>query len=153
MKLPARHDDADARREQALTPMIDLVFLLLTFWICASVGRVSEQALPAPLSGTAVESDLAPPPADDPPPLGEVWVALSYDGTATAAAVNDVPRGDLGRLEAVLRGLSAAGAAGELPPVLDADGAVPAGDVVRAYDAAKAAGFQQVSFAAAPPGG
>ena len=152
MKLPARHDDADARREQALTPMIDLVFLLLTFWICASVGRVSEQTLPAPLSGKAVESVQTPPEAEDPPPLGEVWVRLTVADGTTAAAVNGVPRGGLAGLEGVLRGLAAAGAAGELPLILDADGAVPAGDVVRAYDAAKAAGFETVSFAADAPG-
>lgn len=145
MKLPKRHDDAEARREQALTPMIDLVFLLLTFWICASVGRVSEQVLATELTGAAVGAAAA---ADEPPPpLGELWVRLDRVGGQTVATVNEATR-TLDEVERTLRGLAAADAAGALPVILDVGGAVPAGDVVRMYDAARAAGFEQVSFAA-----
>ncbi len=151
MKLPQRHDDAEARREQALTPMIDLVFLLLTFWICASVGRVSEQVLATELSGAAIAAEV---PADEPPPpLGELWVRLTHAAGATAATVNGTTYPDLAQFEEVLRGLAAADAATALPVILDVDGAVPAGDVVRVYDAARAAGFAQVSFAADAPSG
>ncbi|QDT16181.1 ExbD/TolR family protein [Alienimonas californiensis] len=149
MKLPKRHDDAEARREQALTPMIDLVFLLLTFWICASVGRVSEQVLATELSGTAIE--LAAPTDEPPPPLGELWVRLDRAGNLTTVTVNDRTYPGLEALEEAFQGLAAADAAGELPVILDVGGAVPAGDVVRVYDAARAAGFEQVSFAADAP--
>ena len=117
MKLPKRHDDAEARREQALTPMIDLVFLLLTFWICASVGRVSEQVLPTALSGAGVAAD-APPPADDPPELGELWVRLERRGERTAATINGVTHPDLSAVEAIFAGVAGAGAAGEVPVIL-----------------------------------
>ncbi|MFH5806780.1 ExbD/TolR family protein [Alienimonas sp. DA493] len=147
MKLPKRHDDAEARREQALTPMIDLVFLLLTFWICASVGRVSEQVLATELSGTAIESNVAPED-EPPPPLGELWVRLDRAGNLTTVTVNERTYPGLEALEEAFRGLAAADAAGELPVILDVGGAVPAGDVVRVYDAARASGFEQVSFAA-----
>ncbi|NNJ26701.1 ExbD/TolR family protein [Alienimonas chondri] len=150
MKLPKRHDDAEARREQALTPMIDLVFLLLTFWICASVGRVSEQVLATELSGAAIEANV--PSDEPPPPLGELWVRLARAGDTTTATANGTTYPDLDAFERVLRGLAAADAAGELPVILDVGGAVPAGDVVRVYDAARAAGFEQVSFAADAPG-
>ena len=155
MKLPKRHDDAEGRREQALTPMIDLVFLLLTFFICASLGRVTEQTLATELAGTAVAADAARPAAD-PPPLGEVWVRLERAGGAggtagvTTATVDGRTYGDLGEVTAVLRGLADA-SAGAVPVILDVGGAVPAGDAVRVYDAARAAGFQTISFAADPP--
>ena len=146
MKLPKRHDDAEARREQALTPMIDLVFLLLTFWICASVGRVSEQVLATELSGAAIEAN--DPIDDPPPPLGELWIRLERRGDETTATVNGSTAPNLAALERTLAGLADADAAAELPAILDVDAAVPVGDVVRVYDAARAAGFVQISFAA-----
>lgn len=55
MKLPRRynrdHDDGDP-----MTPMIDVVFLLLVFFICASVGTVADQLLPAELNGTTASA-------------------------------------------------------------------------------------------------
>lgn len=55
MKLPRRYnrdpDDGDP-----MTPMIDVVFLLLVFFICASVGTVADQLLPAELKGTTASA-------------------------------------------------------------------------------------------------
>ena len=134
--------------DQAMTPLIDLVFLLLVFFICASVGRVAEQVLPTELKGaSAAVAEVQP----EPEPLGELWVHLIRRGERTAAEVNGVLHPDLPALADILNGLAAADAAGEMPVILDIDPPVPAGDVITAYDAARAAGFARVSFAADAP--
>ena len=145
MRLPHRRDDSEVHADQAMTPMIDLVFLLLVFFICASVGRVSEQILPTELAGTSAEVAAADP---EPDPLGDLWVHLVRRGDRTAAEVNGVEHPDLAALAAIMQGLAEADAAGTMPVILDIDPPVPAGDVIAAYDAARAAGFASVSFAA-----
>ena len=145
MKLPnPRQRDAGASADQAMTPMIDVVFLLLIFFVCASVGQVSDALLPTKLAGGGVAAELPP---DEPRPLGEVWVKLHRRGNATVAEVNGTTHPDLPSLERVLVGLKEAGAAGEMPAVLDVDAAVPLGDVIRIYDVCLGAGFASIHFA------
>jgi biopolymer transport protein ExbD len=44
-----------------MTPMIDVVFLLLVFFICASVGGTADHLLPAELKGTSGPADVVKP--------------------------------------------------------------------------------------------
>ena len=39
-----------------MTPLIDVVFLLLIFFVCASTGQIRESLLPTELSGGSIES-------------------------------------------------------------------------------------------------
>jgi len=45
-----------------MTPMIDVVFLLLVFFICASVGGTVDQVLPADLEGNSTDISAEPRP-------------------------------------------------------------------------------------------
>ena len=45
MKIPSAHYDRQLDDSQAMTPLIDVVFLLLIFFVCASTDQVRELSL------------------------------------------------------------------------------------------------------------
>jgi len=61
VRVPSqRNRDADLNGD-AMTPMIDVVFLLLVFFVCASVGQAPEVLLPAELGVGATGVNVPPP--------------------------------------------------------------------------------------------
>lgn len=144
MRLPtAQRGGID---DSFMTPMIDVVFQLLIFFVCASVGQLAESHLPTPLAAGTVESAQA---AASPPPLGRVLLKLTRLAGATQAEVNGRVVPDWAGLKTTLRDL--AEAAPEIPVILDIQPAVPVGDLVDIYDTCRAAGFQSVQFATDAP--
>ncbi len=131
-----------------MTPMIDVIFQLLIFFVCASAGQVQEAHLPAELAPGSVES-VNPIVAER--PFGEVWLRLHRrDDDAqktkhTVVELNDREYSDERKLRQTL--IALAETTPEIPVILDIDGPVPLGDVIRIYDACQSARFQQVSFA------
>lgn len=130
-----------------MTPMIDVIFQLLIFFVCASAGQMVESHLPTELAAGSVES-AAPVIVER--PFGEVWLRLrrkvadDQDGV-TVVELNDREYAEEAALRQTLLALSET--TPEIPVILDIDGAVPLGDVVRVYDACQSAQFRQVSFA------
>ena len=110
-----------------MTPMIDVVFLLLIFFVCASIGQIPESTLPTPLAAGSIE---AADPIEAPKPLGEVWIRLARRGAGkdavTTAEVNNQRYEDWDRLRGTLREL--ASVAPEIPVILDIGKSVPVGD-------------------------
>lgn len=149
MKIPQSHDrDRDFG---AMTPMIDIVFLLLIFFVVTASGQVRETVLPTDLAASgAITSEALPP---EPETLTvEVWLKLTIDESnqRTIVDMNGTTYSDLDRLKQQLRTLAELGP--ENPVILDIAGTVPLKDVVDVYDTCQAAGFESVSFAAdAPP--
>ncbi|MGH7128406.1 MAG: ExbD/TolR family protein, partial [Planctomycetaceae bacterium] len=136
----------DAEADRAMTPLIDMVFLLLIFFVCASVGQIRESLLPTELAAGSIES---PQPRHEPPPLGELWLRLSRnDAGRTVIEVNERRIADVRVLAATLRDL--AGVTTEIPVILDIDPDVPLGDMIAVYDAANQAGFDSIDFAVEP---
>ncbi|MFN9717204.1 MAG: ExbD/TolR family protein [Planctomycetota bacterium] len=89
MKIPHRPTGPGSLDGDTMTPMIDVVFLLLVFFICASVGGSADQLLPADLNGNMGPADAEMQPADpekwnhpairvrvEPAPLGNFSVLL-----------------------------------------------------------------------------
>ena len=132
-----------------MTSMIDVIFLLLIFFVCASAGQVQEAHLPTELAPGSVESAVNPVVVER--PFGEVWLKLHRRAAAapqaeqTVVELNDREYSDDASLRQTLVVL--AETTPEIPVILDIDGPVPLGDVVRVYDACQAANFQQISFA------
>lgn len=145
MRIPTAHRHAEAGTiDQAMTPMIDIVFLLLIFFVCASVGQSVEDVLPTELSAGAIGAARPEPPPEQLEPL---WIKLIRTGDHTAVELNGTRHPNLDNLSNVLAGLRQAGATDDLPVVLDVSNNVPIGDALRVYDESLAAGFASIDFA------
>ena len=153
MRIPSAHHQRQRDDGQAMTPLIDVVFLLLIFFVCASTGQIRESLLPTELSGGSIESAVAAPRER---PLGEAWVRVMAPGQAgTGIRIEVEGRTFSGpdrhrELSRFLRTLAAT--ARELPVILDIEPDVPLGEALAAYDAARTADFDAIHFAVDPAG-
>ncbi|MEX0939368.1 MAG: biopolymer transporter ExbD [Pirellulales bacterium] len=132
-----------------MTPMIDVVFLLLIFFVCTASFQVAEQVLPSNLlAAGSVATEIVPPLEQ---PLERIVIRLRHAGGEPAWLVNDRPYGSLVEVQAVLVALAEIDPA--LPVVLDIGGSVPVGEMINVYDLCRVAGFSTVQFAASVPTG
>lgn len=131
----------------AMTPMIDIVFLLLIFFVVTASSKIHERLLPTELAADgAISTDIAPP--EPQPPTVEIWLKLAVDEATdtTSVDMNGTVYTNLEKLKSQLRTLAELGP--ENPVILDIQPDVPLGDLVDVYDTCQAAGFESVSFAA-----
>jgi len=143
-----RYRDSGADIDSAMTPMIDVVFLLLVFFVWTVSFQLVEQVLQSELSSQiGAEPSLLqePPPEAD---FDNVVVKIGWDGTRANWQINER---QLASIDAVQQQLSMiAGIKADAPVILDPTGSVPLGHVIEAYDVSKRAGFAEVSFAIEP---
>ncbi len=150
MRIPTTRDRGGNNDESFMTPMIDVVFLLLIFFICASAAYVVEHQLPIPLASGASNSDKAKAAEQ---PLGNVWLKLiretdDENRLTTTFLLNGRRYVDQKQLATVVREL--AEVAPEMPVILDIDKTVPMQDVVDVYDLCRRARFHQIRFSLDP---
>jgi biopolymer transport protein ExbD len=146
--------------DRSMTSMIDIVFLLLIFFVCASIGQMRELMLAAELPPDGAIN--AEEYERQPRPLGDVTLFLRNDAEGRTETVlnegGDVFRqGESERLkdshdyrELVARLESLAKGAPEIPVLLDIQPDVKMGDILTVYNACKQAGFHSVNFATDP---
>ncbi|NQT40654.1 MAG: biopolymer transporter ExbD [Planctomycetes bacterium] len=145
MRLPGFHRNDRGRLDVKMTPMIDVVFLLLIFFVCTASFYAVEQILPADvsLSGTTVSDEAVPPELRDVEPI--IIEILWQNGEARWRI--DLRRYE--RLEDVRRALAASVALHpNLPVILDVEGAVPMENVIDVYDLCRQVGLREIQFAA-----
>lgn len=144
MRRPAYHHLDEGRADLKMTPMIDVVFLLLIFFVCAASFQVIEDVLPTdlPPSGT-VEAAVLPPEIRE---LGQVVLLLRVRDGRRVVELNRQVFEQTGPLRAKL--IELAKVAPEIPVILDIDEDVPMGFVVEVYDLCRIAGFETINFAA-----
>ncbi len=65
MKIPSCYDRANSQQDSAMTPMIDVVFLLLIFFVCASAVPVAETIISSPLKKMETEKNSLPVVIDE----------------------------------------------------------------------------------------
>ncbi len=151
MRRPPYHRDQGGRLEVKMTPMIDVIFLLLIFFVCTASFRVPEQVLPAqmPASGTMAADVEIPDVEDD---LGEIVVKVLWrrvDGKWNPRWEIDGRRyEDLTHVGNVLRAIREVKA--DLPVILDVEPPVPMEHVIDVHDLCLRVGLEQIQFAAAP---
>ena len=132
--------------DSTMTPMIDVVFLLLVFFVWTASFQIVEYRLPSQLSvqvGTNPESTLTPPPPEN--DFDDIVVRVRWAGDITVWTVNDSLVS--GREELVETLVRIAKIRRDTPVIIHPDPEVPLGVVLDAYDAARKAGFDEVQYA------
>jgi biopolymer transport protein ExbD len=149
MKAPRQSDIHHRRLEIELTPMIDVVFLLLVFFVWSARFTPIENLIFSDVlatSGSASAAAVDPPPVED---FDRVVIRLIADPGGVVWVVNEQPRESLAAVRDLLGVLATLQPTA--PVVVDPDPAAPLGEVIAAYDAARGAGFSKVQFAAKAP--
>ena len=149
MKRPSAHlqqnDAIDI--DQAMTPMIDVVFLLLVFFVWTASFQTIEQILPSELSSQIGNQSqaLTPPPIKD---FEDIVINISFDGQNPAWKLNKQPINRITDIQQRLSAIASVNAAA--PVILHPQPNVPLEFVIQSYDAAKLSGFTKVAFAINP---
>ena len=146
MKRIAQFDRSPPDIGSTMTPMIDIVFLLLVFFVWTYSFQAIERMLPSRLSadwGSQRPSIPTPTPEDD---FEQLVIRIGWDGMQARWRLNDAEVQSLEQLRDSLRTIHEIHA--ETRVVLDPDDAVPLGHVIQLLDLTRLIGFGKVSFAA-----
>ncbi len=148
MRLPSAsrstEDDVDP-----MTSMIDVVFLLLVFFICASIGSVADRLLPANLQGTTQISPTSTAAEErwEHPPIRIRLQPAAAGRTVVGPEVllDDQPLAGLSELRNRLTQLAAADPSA--PVVLNIHDDIHVQDFVTVYDLCQQLKLEKISFA------
>ncbi len=124
--------------------MIDVVFLLLIFFVCTASFQLPESILPTPISQGGVDTNL--PPELEAVELERILIAVAQKNGRTELAVNGQHCVSLGRLAELLVALASLDST--LPVILDIEGETPLGSAIEVVDRCRLAGFAKIQFAA-----
>lgn len=155
MKTSYSLDSGRIRRPQtkiefSMTPMIDVIFLLLVFFLATSSFQVIEKLLPSTVSqwNSASGPENVPPPEQVQEMLDQVVVKLRSNGQLIEVELNGSPLSNFAELRGRLR--SIAELQPGLPVIVDPEPSIPAGQVIKAYDWARSVGLSRVYLATRP---
>lgn len=155
MRVPGHFNRRQPLDSETMTPMIDVVFLLLVFFVCASIGRTPDNLLPAELKAGATES-----PVKTEPPPEENWahqqvrirvsaggesVVVGSDAGDVRVTLNEQPVSGMAELEQRLRRLAEADPLSAI--ILDVDDGVLVQQFITVYDLCQLLKFSSISFA------
>jgi biopolymer transport protein ExbD len=131
--------------ELPMTPMIDVIFQLIIFFICTSSFRPPETVLPTNLSfpGAVGASVAVDPMVKD---LDEIVVKLHWSDQGIAWEINKRQYHTLADVRGVLAAVARVKI--DLPVILDVNRQVPLENVIDVYDLCRHLGLEKVRFAA-----
>ncbi len=125
--------------------MIDVVFLLLIFFVWTASFKIVENVLPTSVwavTGTAPSDPEEPPPPEA--DFDDVVVRVRWDGGQPAWTVNDMVVRDLEEMSTRL--VAIANAKHDAPVIVHSDPDVPFGHSIDVYDLSRIVGLE-VRFA------
>ena len=126
-----------------MTPMIDVVFLLLIFFVCTASFQIAEQILPSDiLASGSTEAPLSDPIE---PPLEQIVVRTRMVAGQPLWTINEVEHTTLAGVGRVLQAVYEIDP--NTPVILHNQPDVPLGHVIDVYDLARVVGFDKVQFA------
>lgn len=128
-----------------MTPMIDVVFLLLVFFLCTSSFQTPEEDLTANLLVETAAEGVGSP-LESLPELDELLLVGRQTGDEASWSINGGEELNAGALSDRLAAFAEIDRG--LPVTIEAGPAVRLGEVVAAYDVARRAGFAEVRLAA-----
>ncbi|MBP3695521.1 MAG: biopolymer transporter ExbD [Thermoguttaceae bacterium] len=138
--------------ELQMTPMIDVIFQLLIFFICTSTFQMPEKLFPTPIQALfgnqpseQTQTFELPPEIQD---FEEVVILVHYEETPWWEIYGNRIE-TFSQLETMLRALAEECA--DVPLILDIDPNVPLENVIQLYSAAKRDGFGKIQFAIQKP--
>ena len=127
-----------------MTPMIDVIFLLLIFFVCTASFRAVEEVLPTdPRLPGSIDAAPADPALAD---LDEIIVKILWSEGRAHWRINDRDYARLEEFRAVLAAVARVKT--DLPVILAPDGGVPLENVLGAYDLCRQLGLSKIQFAA-----
>lgn len=135
--------DRDLGEDQTMTPMIDIVFLLLVFFVCVATDQVVEMSLPTELASGSVDAQQTEPT--------ESWVTevrlRLFQGPENSRSLIEMNGRIFTSFEEFIPTLKALSEISRDSPILlDVDDDVPLGEVVQLYDACRSAEFELINF-------
>ena len=148
MKRPSIFNGTRRELEIKMTPMIDVVFLLLVFFVWTASVHAVEYLLPSSLSQQQGNSQTIN--QDQPPPeveFEDIVIRITFVDDRPAWSVNGQPAASLTDVHDRLT--LVADIKTDSPVILHPDESVPVGNVIDVYDATRLAGFSQIQFAIA----
>ena len=147
MKLPSPllRSSKGADADSAMTPMIDVVFLLLVFFVWTASFQMVELILPTEMSAQMGQQPDQPVDQLPPPLLENVVIRIGWDGNQPIWTLNNQPFDSVADIGERLRVIS--DIEPNAPIILHPQPIVPLGFVIEAYDVARLAGFSKIAFA------
>jgi len=145
VRLPSSRLDREHDVNSTMTPMIDVVFLLLIFFVWTAGTQIVEYILPGQMSAQlgSQETEITEPlPEQD---FDQVVIRVRWDGKLPDWTINEQGMESIQDVSNTLSALAAVNI--DAPIIVYPDPNVPIGFVIEVYDQAKLCGFTKASFA------
>lgn len=145
---PLLRRDRNVDMDSTMTPMIDVVFLLLVFFVWTASFQIIEHILPSEMKaqmGSEPSEVVDPIPEQD---FDNIVVRIRWGDGGPVWTVRDQPMASIDEVRSMMESIAQVKI--DAPIILHPDPVVPLGVVIEAYDISKQVGFEKVSFAVNP---
>lgn len=144
MKKITSYRERDRDLEIRMTPMIDVVFLLLVFFVWTASFHLLEDTLPTTLSAQLGQAKNQPEKLPPEIEFDEIVIRIFQQGPLVIT-LNGLPMADVGEFEQRLQKIAEIQRGSIV--ILHPESNVPLGEIINVFDVAQLAGVEKVQFA------